>query len=115
MLEIAVAAGLDVTRPFPFVVEGRFASLDAHVVNGMCPMRAEPTSEHAPARIHLEMAEGKLVGIHAQGQGGVLTHHGTTTHVHVLIPGTRPRMGHVDGVDLAAGATLLLPATDARQ
>ena len=108
----AAGAGLDVTRPFPFVVEGRFRSVDAHVVNGMCPMRAEPTSEHAPVRIRLDAVQGTLVGIHAEGQEGVLTHHGATTHIHVLVPGVRTRMGHVESVELLAGARILLPALD---
>lgn len=108
----AARAGLDVSRPFPFVLKGGLQAVDAHVVNGMCPMRAEPTSEHAPVRIRLESVEGTLVGIHAVGQQGVLTHHGTTTHVHVLVEGDRARMGHVESVGLAAGAKLLLPLVD---
>lgn len=107
--KIAAAAGLDITKPFPFVIEGRIADVQAHVVNGMCPMRATPTSEQAPVRLHFARPIGTVVGIFAEGRGGVLTHHGASTHMHVVVPGDTTHMGHVESVALVAGSTLLLP------
>ncbi len=109
---VAEEAGLDVSRPFPFLVEGPFAKLDAHIANGMCPMRADPNSDQAPIRFHLDAVRGTLVGLHALGQEGVLTHHGSKTHVHVVIGGDQPQMGHVESIELMAGSVLKLPAQD---
>jgi len=108
----AASHGIDTSRPFPFLVKGPVTHLEAHVVNGMCPMQAEPDSDHAPVRFHLETVDATLVGIHAEGQAGVLTHHGSTTHIHVVVPGQRTRMGHVESVGLGRGASLWLPVRE---
>ncbi|WP_437870158.1 hypothetical protein [Sorangium sp. So ce363] len=48
-------------------------------------------------------------GFFSKHHHGVFTHIGSNTHFHVVLP-ERPLMGHVDGVTLARGARVLLPA-----
>jgi len=109
-------AGLDVSKPFPFVIEGDLTALEMHVINGACPMRAKrlgrelPTAQQ-PYRKSIAKTEGRLVGIHAAGAAHRLTHHGTETHTHVLLKDKEGKRstGHVERVGVGAGAVLRLP------
>ena len=103
--------GLDPERPFPLLVEGELTGLAMHVLNGACPFAEElpPDSPRAPARRAADRARGLLVGFYSQEEPGLLTHHGSLTHLHALLEGAEPLMGHVDAVGLAPGAVVRLP------
>ncbi len=109
--EAARKAGVDIRRPFPFVVEGRM-SVEAHVIRGQCAHAGAGATEPAipPDRFSRAHAQATLVGFYAGGAEGALTHHGSATHVHVVIHGEPPLSGHVDSVTIVAGAVLRLPA-----
>jgi hypothetical protein len=109
----AGTVGIDTRAPFPFVVEGELVALSMHVLAGECPIRAArlgiaPTSP--PFERRFERVAGQLVGFHAEDGGGVITHHGSATHVHAIVPGDGGFTGHCDAVGVAAGAVLWLPA-----
>ncbi len=107
-------AGLNTKDTFPFVVQGPMGGVHVHIINGECPMvgsgqsRAGASAE--PYRAARDAAYGTLVGFYAEGQAGVLTHHDSRTHVHAMLAGEKPLMGHVDAVALKAGAVLRMPA-----
>ncbi len=103
--------GLDTTKPFPVVVEGAVSGLKLHVLNGACPFVAPipPDSPQAPFELELEAATGTVVGFYSEGPPGQLTHHSSKTHLHVLVEGDQPIMGHVDAIGLRPGAVLRLP------
>ena len=106
----AEAAGLDPTQPFPFVVDGTVTALDLHVLNGACPFASPaPPPERAPYRSELERTDVMLVGFHAEGMAGKLTHHGSSSHIHVLTGGSPAVVGHVDDLQLLDGAQLRVP------
>lgn len=104
----AATVGKDPREPLVFVAEGRLATLDAHVLNGSCPF-ASPAPEHEPYRARLEGVDVTLVGVLADGAEGVLTHHGRTSHVHVLTQDEQPLAAHVDELCFQGGFNLLLP------
>jgi acetolactate decarboxylase len=108
VLSYAKAAGVDVTKPFPFVVEGEFGSVQLHVIRGGCPI-ANPDGPK-PARVHEERAKGRVVGFYAHGSSGDLTHHTSDVHAHVILNGGKNVSGHIDSIRLRAGNTLRLPA-----
>jgi hypothetical protein len=93
---------------WPFVIQGRFAALEAHVLRGACP-RADANAPE-PVRCPWTSAAGRLVGFFARDGGGVLTHHGEFTHVHVVLDPPTEFVGHVDAVAVCAGSTLRIPA-----
>ncbi len=109
------AAAREAAEPVPFVIEGPATLLAMHVVRGSCPHApreggAAPdlwrsVSQTAAARV-------RVVGFHAPGKEGVVTHHGTAIHAHALVlDGARGKaMGHVDELVIAAGAKLRVPA-----
>ncbi|MBL4846148.1 MAG: acetolactate decarboxylase [Planctomycetes bacterium] len=103
--------GFDMAKPFPVVVEGAVSGLKLHVLNGACPFAAPipPDSPQAPFKLELGTARGIVVGFYSEGPPGELTHHSSKTHLHVLVEGEEPQMGHVDSMGLQAGAVLRLP------
>lgn len=102
----ALQRGLDVARPFPFRVEGRARRIELHVLDGSCPIAYPEGSP--PWRFAGEELDVTLIGFHAAGSAGVLTHHGRATHTHALLP-ERGVSGHLDEVGFEAGARLFLP------
>lgn len=110
---IAAAArgqGIDTSKPFPFVVDGQLTELEAHVIAGSCPI-ANPEGD-APWSFTLEKpTAGLLVGFYAEGQDGVMTHHGDKTHTHVVFDQDgRTVTAHADHAAVAPGAVVRVPA-----
>jgi hypothetical protein len=103
-------AGLDWSRPFPFVVRGTVLSAEMHVLNGKCPF-ANPDlpPESAPFRASFGTTPATLVGFYGEGVEAVITHHGSRVHVHGRLGGERPIVGHMDSFGVAAGSVLQLP------
>lgn len=109
---LAAAAGVDVSRPFPFVIEGPMSALEWHVVDGSrLPEGAVGHAAHlaAAVRRRLDHVAAGLVGFHSTAHEGIWTHHGAFTHVHAVIPAAQAS-GHVDHVVVEPGATLKVPA-----
>lgn len=105
---LADVAGIAHNAAFPFEVQGKFTSLDLHVV------RKPKAAGHPapPLRIHAENVRGRLVGFHASNHEGAFIGRGRAVHVHVVLEDGRS--GHVDGLVLDEHATLKLPAAPAR-
>lgn len=109
----AKRAGLDLAKPFPFVIDGELRGLSFHVLAGECPIRARILGQEMkkpPAHRELAKTRGKLVGIYAENGGGVITHHGDGLHVHVLVASGDEVGGHCESVAVAKGSVLRLPA-----
>ncbi len=107
VLAHATAVGVDVSRPFPFLIEGEFADVHLHVIRGGCPI-ANPDGPK-PARAEEVLAQGKIVGFYAANSAGNLTHHTSDVHAHVVIDGEKLVSGHMDSVKLKVGNILRLP------
>jgi len=112
--DMAVRQGLDPSRPFPFVIEGEFSTLHAHVINGECPMQASAVGDHRPYRLDRDSASGTLVGIYAENSAGNLTHHDSCTHMHIISADESQVTAHVEQVGLKAGAHLRVPKLEAK-
>lgn len=106
--EAGRAAGL--TRAFPFTVTGVPARVDLHVVN-LAPGAPSGTAAHGEGQANLSLARRRatLVGFWSSEHAGVFTPMDSRVHVHVQDAGN-DLSGHVDGVDLAGGMALGLPA-----
>ncbi len=110
--DAAKRSGIDATQPFPFVIEGEFRNLSAHVINGYCPMDQNTdhgSAENQPIRLAGVGGRGKLIGTYAENSAGELTHHGSSMHAHVLMESSPATVAHVEGVALTPGAKLRLP------
>jgi len=112
---LAAAAGFDLEQPFPFLLEGRLAEVDWHVVDGhrLSPGASHAEHQRSAQRGTLRDAEGVLVGFYSRHHAGVFTHMGERLHLHLLAPatptpGSAPVMGHADRIVLRAGTVLRL-------
>lgn len=101
----AQLAGIDVARPFPFLVDGALAPLRLHVVAGECPMRARALA----FELEVDSVEGRIVGIYAKDSSGVVCHGGSNMHAHAVLEQDGGLTGHVEVFGIAAGAMLVLP------
>ncbi len=100
------------TQPFAFLVQGPLSDLAFHVIAGYrMPPGAHGHAAHlaAAAKRTIEHTDAVLVGFYSTAAEGVFTHFGSFTHVHTIIPSLQAS-GHVDGVTVEAGATLMVPA-----
>ena len=104
--------GIDTKAPFPFVVKGRFSSVNLHILNGRCPFAASQPDDaaHDPVRVQADSARGVLVGFYYDGSPGVLTHAGKKLHVHAVLQDEHHTVGHVEAVSIGAGAAIRVPA-----
>ncbi|MCP3135753.1 acetolactate decarboxylase [Pyxidicoccus xibeiensis] len=111
---LAQARGVDVTRPFPFTVEGTLRELAWHVVDGSKLREGASHQEHMTAGVQSrkDSATGVLVGFYSTQHHGIFTHHDSDAHVHVVLA-EENASGHVDGVTVGRGARVRLPAPSA--
>lgn len=110
--ELAAGAGVDVTRPFAFIVEGPMAGLAWHVIDGRrLPAGQSGHDAHLAASVRqtLGFSSAVLVGFYSAMHEGVFTHMGQRTHVHAVVPAALSS-GHLEDVVIEPGATLRVPA-----
>jgi acetolactate decarboxylase len=107
--ELARAAGVDVARPFPFLVEGELADVTWHVLVG--PPDKPGSHDHARNAVTGERAvmRGTAVGFFSTKHEGVFTHMGQHVHAHVVDPAAA-LAAHADRLSIRAGSVLALPA-----
>lgn len=107
LAELAKKAGVDVTKPFPFLLEGTLRAVHWHVVDGTRVPPGTRPNESAQKGV-VESAEGTIVGFYSEAHQGVFTMMGQKTHMHAVFPG-RSVAGHVESLEIPAGATLSVP------
>ncbi len=112
-LEASVVAaarkeGIDVDRPFPFLVRGKVAEAKYHVLRNP-GMLKDPQDLHDKAQVKFTLKDGdvELVGFYSDKHLGVFTC-GGNLHVH-LRSADRKVSGHLDDVVLGSPMTLSLP------
>jgi acetolactate decarboxylase len=95
------------TQAFPFVVSGRTALIDFHIVDAK-PDTPPGMADHQKIQIPFEVREQEatLVGFWSNQHQGVFTPMGTNMHVHFQST-DNTMSGHVQGLDLAQGGMAL--------
>jgi acetolactate decarboxylase len=100
----ALAAGLDASLPFAFVVVGAAERATIHVVS--LPAGTPVTHENHDATKWTEELAGtpfSALGFHSTEAKGVWTHHDSNVHLH-LHATLSGEVGHVEALTLAPGA-----------
>jgi acetolactate decarboxylase len=105
--ELARQMGVNVSKPFPFLIEGRLTELHWHVVDGTRVAAGTRPDESAQKRV-AAAAEGTIVGFYSESHEGVFTMMGQRTHMHVILRDGSVS-GHVESLEIPAGATLSVP------
>jgi len=98
--------GLDVERPFPFLMTGTISSLNMHVLDAS----NESDSGHLDGalKVSRENESVILLGFFSRKHAGVFTHRGSWIHLHALL--ADGHAGHVDRIGLDSPVKLVFPA-----
>jgi hypothetical protein len=106
--EYAAAAGIDVEKPFPFLIEGPVADVRWHVLKG--PPNPSAPHDHSGNAITGEQAAmtATVVGFFSKHDHGVFTHMGQNVHAHV-VNASLGLAAHADLLSIGASSVLSLP------
>ncbi|MBT8288845.1 MAG: acetolactate decarboxylase [Bacteroidia bacterium] len=107
IFETAKGNGLNEDQPFPFLLDGRVATLDWHVIDWK-----EGDTDHSHDKHKASGLNGKLMdrevqilGFYSSKHKAVFTHHTTNMHLHFKTA-DNALAGHID--DLSIGETIRL-------
>jgi acetolactate decarboxylase len=108
LVDTAKKEGINVHRPFPFLVKGRVTEAKYHVLRPSVDVK-EPHELHSKAQVKFTLKQNtvELVGFYSDQHLGIFTC-GGNLHVH-LRSGDGKTSGHLDEVDLADEMQLSLP------
>ncbi|MBI4402933.1 MAG: acetolactate decarboxylase [Deltaproteobacteria bacterium] len=110
----AAAVSLDTSKPFPFLLKGKAALVQYHIVNKTDGLPHNPDQhEKVKYRFALKDQAVEMVGFCSDKHRGVFTPPNSKIHMHVrTLDGTAG--GHVDDLQLNRGMTLFLPVSDGK-
>ena len=108
--EAAKSAGVDTSKPFPFLLKGTPEKVDWHVNNYVSADTPLTHEKHDKAKFKgvLKNQAVEIIGLYSDKHAGVFTHHTTNMHLHVRSV-SGGVMGHLDDITLGSGASLYLP------
>jgi acetolactate decarboxylase len=109
LLPIAVESGIDIDRPFPFLVHGHAAQARFHV---LCNQSDEPYGPeiHEKSKVRFQVTESvEIIGFYSRRHRGVFTPRDSDLHMHVRTLDNHAS-GHLETFSFDQGITLYLPA-----
>ena len=106
----ASSHGLDIEKPFPFLLKGDFEKIQWHVINWPEGDEVHTHEKHQTSGPHgvLENQSAVVIGFYSKHHQGVFTHHSTTLHMHAKCD-EAGIVGHADKVIPAVECWLFLP------
>lgn len=107
---LARSAGVDVSKPFPFRIEGVVDAMAWHVLSPLEPGHSDGHHLDAALKLKTEDEPVELIGFFSRSHQGVFTHRDAHAHIHVVTDDRHT--GHVDAIALEEGATIRFPAID---
>ena len=112
ILDQAESHNVDITAPFPFLLEGNFYDLDWHVVNGLksSPGGHKQGGIFNKVKEHRDKTGGTVIGFYSAASQGVFTHPGELWHLHIVFE-KEEKAGHLDEVSVKQGTLLKLPVS----
>ena len=111
--ELAAGSGLDPEAPFPFLLKGRPARIEAHILNKTDGL-PHTRELHERAKVHFSIAGAgaEVIGFYSKAHRGIFTPRESNLHLHVRTEdGTFS--GHVEELTVA-GLQLYLPVLEGK-
>jgi len=106
---IAETVGIDVSRPFAFIFEGRVDEVAYHILPRTENLpHNEERHEAIKARLGLESETVRGVGFYSEHHGGIFIPRGRKIHVH-FVAANSEAAGHVDAIKFGSPFSLFLP------
>jgi alpha-acetolactate decarboxylase len=96
----ALANGINVEKPFPFLIKGKPSLLSWHVINWKDGDKVHTHKKHQESgpRGTFENEEVEIIGFYSEKHKAVFTHHSTFLHMHFKTDFKDGIAGHVDAV-----------------
>ena len=106
--ETAAEKGIDIEKPFPFMIEGLAKSFDWHIIDWPENDTEHSHEKHIYSGLYgtLENQTVEMLGFYSNKHHAIFTHHSTNMHVHVK---SDKATGHADNFTLAENMILKLP------
>ena len=105
----AAAKGLREDEAFPFKIETSTSTVEYHIISNSQPGDQVTRPHRELMRFFTIDAEpATILGVYSKAHGGVFTHHGQATHLHVVSDDER-QSGHVDELYLGSDSVAYLP------
>ena len=106
----AEKAGIDTSKPFPFLLEGYVRKINWHIVNWDPNMGSHSIAAHKNSGLNgVAVNEPvEIIGFYSNAHQGEFTHHSSNQHMHFTLK-NRKLGGHVDDFILGEYMTLKLP------
>ncbi|NNC95416.1 MAG: decarboxylase [Chitinophagales bacterium] len=106
----AIEHGIDIDRPFPFLVEGTAETAAWHVINWKDGDTEHTHEKHINSGLKgsLENERVEILGFYSKNHHGIFTHHSTNMHLHVKSKENNVS-GHLDDLSLGKDMILKLP------
>lgn len=100
--------GINTNKPFPFIIEGTFSSVEWHIIDSPDP--GGNHDEHMASswkKIDSDI-KGKILGFYSESHQTVFTHYSSYTHMHVLFE-IEKLSGHIDDIQINIPWQLSVP------
>lgn len=110
IFKTAKSNGINIEKPFPFLLEGTIASLDWHVINWKDNDTIHSHKKHIESGLNgtLNNKNVEILGFYSTKHKAVFTHHTTNMHMHFKT-NDNSLAGHIDDLILKETLTLKLP------
>jgi acetolactate decarboxylase len=102
--------GIDVSKPFPFLMEGVVKEADWHVINWKDGDMEHSHEKHIASGLNGRVVDAavEMLGFYSDSHHAVFTHHTTNMHIHMRLA-DETIAGHVDDLKLGRNMMLKLP------
>ncbi len=102
--------GVDTTKPFPFILEGRFASLKWHIIDWPEDDAVHTHEKHKSSGLNGKLTDepARILGFYSESHQGIFTHHTSFLHLHALSD-SMSAAAHVDDIKADERVMLFLP------
>lgn len=102
--------GININKPFPFLVNGNFDSFDWHVIDWKEEDLEHSHEKHIQAGLHgtKHNTKGIVLGFYSNNHHAIYTHHTTNMHLHIKTD-EHDLVAHVDDLLLGTEMILKLP------
>ena len=106
--ETAAEKGIDIEKPFSFMIEGLAKSFDWHIIDWPENDTEHSHEKHIYSGLYgtLENQTVEMLGFYSNKHHAIFTHHSTNMHVHVK---SDKATGHADNFTLGENMILKLP------
>ncbi|UKN01095.1 acetolactate decarboxylase [Paracrocinitomix mangrovi] len=108
----AELSGINMNKPFPFMLKGVADTLNWHVINWPEGDTIHTHEKHVSSGLNgtFTSIDTEILGFYSDSHHGIFTHHSTNMHLHFLSD-DKKRSGHLDDLYLGSEVKLLLPVT----